>query len=541
MQTGWLIFISFLFSFTSTLFAQSSSTYQIQFIDKGTYTIQDVSLSPKSLERRKMQNIDLNTRDIPVFDIYIKQVTDLGIQPKFVSRWTNSIFAEISQEQLTLIQSLNCVSHIIQNKQLTSGLTQSHELETISSSYSIAFNKFNNYFFANPQIDQIEGKILHENGYKGKGITIAVFDAGFYKVNEHPVFEKAFLENRIEAGPDFVKGNNELIDYTFSSHGQMVLSTMAGDLDGTYIGTAPDANYILIRTENAPSESIVEEYYWLQAAEYVDSIGVDMINSSLGYTVFDDTLDNHTYEQLNGDYTLITKAADWAAQTGILVVNSAGNSGDSEWYYISAPADGDSVFSIGSVDMDGVSSTFSSHGPTFDGRVKPNVVGHGAGVFVASGQAEYGPTNGTSFSGPIICGMTASLWQYLKTIEPDISNIDVMERIEESASLFPNYNEDYGYGIPNYQSIVPNIIPYIFPDDEIGIYPNPFQSHLVIHYNFKPKDQIEIISSTGQILNTQIISGASLSSYINTEQLPNGIYFIAIKSKDKKHVLKAVK
>lgn len=540
MKTGWLIVLSFFLSFNTSLFAQSMSTYQIELINKGTYTIQDVSLSPKSLNRRQIQGIELNARDIPVFNHYITEITALGIQPKFISRWTNSLYVQLSEVQLSTIESLDFVKQVSLVKKVSSGLTQV-ETEIAYSPYASTSNEFNTYHFSDPQISQIEGKTLHENGYRGKDITIAVFDAGFYKVNEHPVFEKAFLENRIEAGPDFVRGNNELVNYTFSGHGEMVLSTMVGNIDGTYIGTAPDANYILIRTENAPSESLIEEYYWLQAAEYADSIGVDMINSSLGYTLFDDTLENHTYEQMNGDYTLITKAADWAAQTGILVVNSAGNSGAGHWYYIGAPADGDSVFSIGAVDMDGISADFSSHGPTFDGRVKPNVVAHGAGIYVASGLAEYGPTNGTSFSGPVICGMTASLWQYLKTVEPNISNMDIIERVEESANLFPNYDENYGYGIPDYTSIVPDISPYIMPEEDIGIYPNPFQSNLLIHYNFSPKDRIEIISSTGQILNYQIITGSCLSTQINTEQLPNGIYFIAIKTSNKKHILKAIK
>lgn len=537
MRIGWLICISiFLMGLTSSS-AQDISTYQIQFTDKGTYTLKDIKLSPKSLRRRQAQNIKLTQRDIPVFKPYIQSVNNLNVSIQFTSRWSNSIFAHLTPEQLAQLHTLDFVKKVTPTKSVLSDI-----LETKSPQKQISFAlPSSDYGFSDPQITQIEGKVLHENGYRGKDITIAVFDAGFYKVNEHPVFEKAFLENRIEAGPDFVRGNNEIVNYTFSAHGEMVLSTMAGEINGTYIGTSPDANYILIRTEDAASEKLIEEYYWLQAAEYVDSIGVDMINSSLGYTVFDDSSENHTYQQMDGDYTLITQAADWAAQAGILVVNSAGNSGASSWYYIGAPADGDSVFSIGAVNMDGISAAFSSHGPTFDGRVKPNVVGHGEGVYVASGQDQYGPSNGTSFSGPVICGMTACLWQYLKTEEPNISNMDVIERIEESAHLFPNYNEDYGYGIPNYNAIVPDITPYEMPLDEIGVYPNPFHSTLSIHYSFQPNDLIEIYSSTGQIIDVKSISTSCISFLVNTDHLPNGMYIIAIKSKKKNHILKAIK
>lgn len=540
MKTGWFIFFSFLLFSKGNAFAQFTSTYQLEFTDKGSYTFENITLSSKSLARRQSQNIPLSQKDIPVFQAYIQSIQDLQIPILFTSRWANSIFINTSAEQIPILEALHFVKQITPSKHIRSGLSQIYSTPT-SSSYNEVFEPINEYHFSDPQITQIEGKTLHEHGYRGQDITIAVFDAGFYKVNEHPVFEKAFVENRITAGPDFVRGSHENVNYTFSTHGQMVLSTMAGDIDGTYIGTAPDASYILIRTEDAINESLMEEYYWLQAAEYSDSVGVDMINSSLGYTVFDDTLENHTYEQMNGDYTLITKAADWAAETGILVVNSAGNSGGTNWYYIGAPADGDSVFSIGAVDMDGISADFSSHGPTFDGRVKPNVVGHGAGVYVASGQAEYGPSNGTSFSGPVICGMTASLWQYLKSIEPSISNMDVIARIEESANLFPNYDENYGYGIPNYKSIVPDITPNQIPNDDIGIYPNPFHNNISLHYNFNKNDVVEIVSATGQLLYSQLISGKCSSSFINAEHLPSGIYFIAIKSKDKKHILKAIK
>lgn len=540
MKTGCLfIFLNFLFLPLVTS-AQHLSTYQIELLNKGTNTIQDVQLSSKSLKRRQNQQIKLNARDIPVFKPYIQSIGEHQVQLIFTSRWSNSVFIETTPDQIDLIKALPFVKNVSISEEIHSGLTQIPTIDFTPRAKS-AFDGISDYFFADPQITQIEGKTLHTYGYKGDGITIAVFDAGFYKVNEHPVFEKAFDENRIQAGPDFVRGNGELVNYTFSAHGEMVLSTMAGSLNGTYIGTAPEANYILIRTENAPTESLIEEYYWLQAAEYADSVGVDMINSSLGYTVFNDTLENHTYEQMNGDFTLITQAADWAAETGILVVNSAGNSGNSNWYYIGAPADGDSVFSIGAVDMDGISADFSSHGPTYDGRVKPNVVGHGAGVYVASGLADYGPSNGTSFSGPVICGMTASLWQYLKTIEPNISNMEVIKRIEESAHLYPSYNEDYGYGIPNYHNIVPGITPNKLPPEIVGLYPNPFNETITVHQNFIQNDRIEIYSSTGQLLAQKDIQNICESSSISTTHLPKGVYFIAIQAKSKNNVLKAIK
>ena len=540
MQKTWFLFLSIFLSQQFYVLAQQLQTYRIEFSDKGSYTYNDVQLSAKSLLRRTTQDIELNHRDIPVFADYINAVSTFQIEIIFASRWSNSLFVKSTPDQIAQIKQLPFVNKVARSKKIQSTNTDVSPTN-FHLNHTTKFGAVKDYGFSDPQITQLEGKILHQNGYFGEDMTIAVFDAGFFKVNEHPVFKKAFEDNRIIAGPDFVRGHNTLVNYTFSAHGEMVLSTMAGFIEGTYIGTAPEANYILIRTEDAPTEKIIEEYYWLQAAEYADSIGVDMINSSLGYTVFNDTLDNHTYEQMNGDYTLITKAADWAAQTGILVVNSAGNSGASTWYYIGAPADGDSVFSIGAVDIDGISADFSSHGPTFDGRVKPNVVAHGAGVYVASGLDGYGPSNGTSFSGPIVCGMTACLWQYLKTVNPNISNMDIIQRVEESASLYPGNDENYGYGIPDYTSIVPDITPYELPKVELGVYPNPFSNELIVHENFKPGDKLEIYTSSGKLLFHKTIQDLSYSSHITTEDFTPGIYFIAIKSKDKNNVFKAIK
>lgn len=533
-----LILLGFLFQIVSGN-AQSVKHYKILLKDKGDQTISDVQLSEKSLKRRENQNIDLNFTDIPLYQAYLDQIEDLEFEIHRQSKWLNSLYIKTTADSLEILKALDFVKSA-KPIEVYQKRAESISLSTVDHQ-SLPLPNLD-YGFAKPQIVQIEGEELHNYGYQGQGITIAVLDAGFLNVDLHSGFKRAWEKNQITAGPDFVRGGGQTVNFKFSSHGQKVLSTMLAFQPGLYIGTAPKANYVLIRTEDTDSETLVEEYNWLNAAEYADSIGVDMINSSLGYTRFDDSTQNHSYESLDGNQTIITQAADLAAQKGILVVNSAGNSGASSWYYIGAPADADSILSVGAVDRDGVSAAFSSHGPTVDGRVKPNVVGHGQGVYVSKDSNSYHSRNGTSFSGPVICGMTACLWQFLKTKNESISNMEVIKLVEESSHLYPDFNADYGYGIPNYKSILPqDIDPIPLEDQFLGIYPNPFNESLNIYANYKIGDELILISPTGQILESKTIQSKQLFVSFNTYSLSHGIYFVKMIHKGKSNVYKVVK
>jgi len=535
MRQSWLLFLLLILFNQQLVKGQSASRYQIHLSDKGSYTVSDVELSEKSLLRRENQGIELEFSDISIYKSYLDHLIKLGIDIKGQSKWMNCLFVKMNDSDSVKVASLPFVKKVVKGN-LYASKTHTDDFTSVHSSILPYYN----YGLAKAQISQLEGEILHNKGYQGQGMTIAVFDAGFNQVNEHSGFKKAFENQLITAGPDYVLGI-EKIQYKHSNHGKSVLSTMLAFSKDRYVGTAPKANYILIRTENASSESLVEEYNWLQAAEYVDSLGVDMINSSLGYTVFDDTTENHTYEELNGDKTPITIAADLAARKGILVVNSAGNSGGSSWYYIGAPADGDSVFTIGSVNSEGMSSTFSSHGLTVDGRVKPNVVAHGEGIYAANGIDDYTPTNGTSFSSPVMCGMTACLWQYLKVENPSTTNMEVIQKIEESAHLYPNFNEDYGYGIPDFKSIVPNISVYLLNDNETGIYPNPFSNIIYLKFSFMKKGRVELVALSGQIVYEESIPDNTLNLTLETEYIPKGIYLLRIHSNSGTKIYKVVK
>jgi hypothetical protein len=292
----------------------------------------------------------------------------------------------------------------------------------------------------------LNGIALHDLGYDGMGMTIAVLDAGFTNTNTIPAFSYLWNNNRILGYKDFVSPQAPNL-FSSHTHGTSVLSTMGAYLPGDMVGTAPQASYWLLRSEDGATEYLVEELNWVSAAEFADSVGADIINSSLGYTTFDNPAQDHTYQDMNGNTTPVTIGADKAVSKGMIVVNSAGNSGGSSWQYIGAPADGDSVFSIGAVNSIGAYVSFSSTGPTSDGRTKPDVVAQGSGTtIINAGTGNVSTGSGTSFSSPVTAGMVSCLWQ----AHPNRRNTEILEAIRQSGSLAGNPDQQLGWGIPNY-------------------------------------------------------------------------------------------
>jgi subtilisin family serine protease len=358
-------------------------------------------------------------------------------------------------------------------------------------------------------------------------MLIAVLDAGFIGANTIPVFQNMINENRLLATHDFVEGDSNV--FAHSSHGTSVLSCMAAQLPGSMIGTAPDASYILLRTEDAGSEFIVEEYNWASGAEYADSAGADVFNTSLGYTTFNDPLYNHTYADMNGDSTVITIAADIAASKGILVVNSAGNSGGTPWNYIGAPADGDSVLTVGAVDSHEVIANFSSHGPSFDGRVKPNVCTQGSGTFLAFDNGTFGYSGGTSFSSPIMAGAAACLWQ----ARPGSNNMQIFHAIEQSADRYNHPDTLYGYGIPDLMRAWTLLNGAQPPSEDavLNVYPNPFSTAFSITF-YTPQTssiRLEIFDAAGKkVYDRQNTAGRYYQSISINNSFAKGVYFLRL-------------
>lgn len=541
--------------------------YFVAFTDKNDspYSFQnpEAYLSERAIERRERYNIPVDIHDLPVNPQYIEAVANIGVEIINPTKWLNGVTifttdpSKISQiESLPFVLSVSKASTIDTNHHEEHYLDEfslnkpgqmneiinnaAQELTTLKNSTTL------NYGLGYGQINQINGIPLHDDGFQGQGMVIAVLDAGFSYTNVMTAFDTLFLNGRILGTHDFVDGGTNV--FQGSTHGTSVLSTMGANLPGQLIGTAPQASYYLLRTEDSETEYIIEEYNWASGAEYADSAGADIINSSLGYIGFDDPSQSHIYEHMDGNTAPSTIAADRAMSRGMIVVNSAGNSGNSSsWPWIGAPADGDSVFSIGAVDANGMIAGFSSIGPTYDGRLKPNIVARGSDAVVASTNGGTATASGTSFSSPIIAGMTACLWQ----IDPEMNNISVLTAIQNSGSLANNPNNQYGYGIPDYNQarIVLSAFQHglaTHPGD-LTVFPNPFQDELSVLYNSSDTHSvtIQLFDLTGRKLHEQkfssVIIGLNPLVLKQLSGLNQGFYMVKIVADDKVYSQKVLK
>lgn len=535
------------------LSAQVSPTkYWVQFIDKAgsPYSINSPEefLSAKAIERRQKQNIAIKENDLPVNPNYVDSVVSKGVQALYCSKWLNGMVVYTTDS--SLIDQINALPFVQGTRPVAKKPkpdSNNHKFGTPKSLDGIVpdFSK-GAYGDALNQIDMIGGLPLHEQGYRGEGMVIAVLDAGFDNVNELAVFDKMFAEGRWLGGKDFVDGDNDIFGH--HGHGTNCLSIMAADLENEMIGTAPDASYWLLRTEDGGSEYLIEEYNWVAGAEFADSVGADIISSSLGYTTFDDSTHDHSYANMDGNTTPITRGADIAASKGILVVNSAGNSGSNSWYYIGAPADGDSVLAIGATDEFAIYVDFSSKGPSYDGRVKPNVVAKGFQTTIVNvGDGVIIRGNGTSFSCPVISGMAACLWQANRTK----TNMEVFQAIEESAAHYDDPNEFYGYGLPNFSwanMLLKGIKPSDITQSElITVGPSPFDDGFTSSF-YSAEAQWAIIQLTdmnGHLFVNEpcdlLYGGYYETTITGLQSLSQGVYVLAIITRDKTYYRKLFK
>lgn len=453
-------FISVCFFFFTTVGNAQYSRYIIRFINKnGTpYTLSNPAayLSAKAIERRTKQKIPLDSTDLPVSPAYLESVRSIpGVTVLNKSNWLNQICIRTTDPAaLAKINSLpfvNTAFPIAARVYTESSNRIKAEPFTASplrmNSTNSALENDYNYGNTFDQVHLHAGEFLHNHKLTGQGIAIAVFDGGFFGYKTNPAFDSVRLQNRISGEWDFVA--NEQSVHEDDAHGMYCLSIMAANRPGLMVGSAPKANYYLFRTEDAGSEYPVEEQNWAAAAERADSLGADMISSSLGYDDFDDPSFNHTYAQRNGNVSIVTRAADLAAKKGMIVMNSAGNSGNSsgESKYISCPADGDSVVAVGAVDRNGNIAAFSSWGPNGGGKLKPNIVSLGQGTTIAGTNGNPVTGNGTSFSNPNMAGLIACLWQAF----PDLTNMEIIDAVQKSAHKYNNPDDRFGYGIPDFK------------------------------------------------------------------------------------------
>jgi serine protease AprX len=375
---------------------------------------------------------------------------------------------------------------------------------------------------------------FHKLGYTGKGVTIALMDVGYYKVDSFAAFDSLWKNNQIKYWYDFV--DNDSTVFNAGSHGMSVLSLIGGNIPDSLVGAAPDANFILMRTEDEATEKHIEEFNWIRAMEKADSLGADIIHSSLGYSLFDTLEGDYTYFDMDGKSTFITRATDEAFKRGMFVTNSAGNSGEQPWKYITAPCDGKFVLCIGAVDSNEVKAGFSSFGPSADNRVKPEVMAMGAKATIINGQGYVATGNGTSFSGPIMAGFVACL----KQAHPKVENYRLYLAIIQSADRYSTPDSAYGYGIPNIlraDSILKVMATIKTPQKtKIRIYPNPGVAMPFIESDTRI-DQYEIIDGLGKVIY-QWQNGEAENKLIH---LDNGVYTIAVTSMNSTSLHKWVK
>ncbi len=501
-----LLFVSvFIYQFS----ALAQNQYLVVFKDKAnsTYSVNKPKefLSERSIQRRAKQKIAITERDLPPNTAYLAELSKAGAKVLFKSRWLNAALIETNNATLDKILKFSFVKGLegagdIRNARLNTDAG----FKTKKDKFAVEHIADNG--LSQTQLAMLGADKLHQRGFKGEGMLIAVLDAGFLNANNLTFFKDLYAENRVVGTYDFVA--NEKSVYEDDNHGTRVLSCMAAYEDGKIVGTAYKASYLLLRTEDTASETRREEANWLFGAEMADSVGVDVINSSLGYTTFDDPRQDYKRADLNGDRALATRAADWAAQAGILVVTSAGNEGNDSWKYIGTPADADSVIAVGAVSASRVIASFSSYGPSADGRVKPELAAMGQSTLVGGANNIVVNSNGTSFASPLLAGFAASFWQAY----PEFNNMQIRDFLIRSASQYESPDDRLGYGIPNFEKAaqlaeLEQLITVIKKESrDVAVFPNPFNEKTgavkvwILKDNAGKNFEFNLVDLTGKVI-----------------------------------------
>ena len=524
----------------------ATNIYWVQFTDKNNspYSIDNPSeyLSQRALDRRARLNIEIDEYDLPVNPQYLQAVSDCGAQLLNPSKWLNGVsIYTTSQSVVDAINALEFVE-VVRN---CPSFPDAHrdkmiwlENEMKGTAKPVETRDF--YGGAHDQVYQLKVNELHDMGYDGSGVVIAVLDGGFRGADQHPTFDNMRAEGRLLGVRDFVFGSTSV--YTQSSHGTSCLSTMGAYDPNNMVGTAPKASYYLFHTEDGEGENIVEEYNWVSGAELADSLGADICSTSLGYIDFDMPQWDHPIEHFDGHTAPMTVGAEIAASRGMVCMNSAGNEYDG-YCTLGIPADAEHILTVGAVDANGYRADFSSVGPTYDGRIKPDVMAMGEGTYVAgnpSGWGVYYNGNGTSFSNPVLAGAVACLRQ----ARPYASVQEICDAVRMSGDHVNNPDNHYGYGIPNFVAALEmlGVEEVAMEENEIlNVYPNPSNGnvHVVLNDDF---DGITIYGMTVYGVTGSVVCNVmnvnELESVLN--ELSSGVYTIKISAENGSQVLKFV-
>ena len=506
--------------------------FYIQLKDKknSPYSLTNPSayLSKRAIDRRAYYFIPVDSTDLPVSPAYQSQITNLGIHIHCRSKWLNGLTVLVPDTSvISQLRSLSFVKYV----QYT-GITEENKAAGIARKRNKAMNF--DYGAATTQINQLNGSTLHDHGFRGENIHIAVLDAGFLNVDQNPAFDSLRMENRLLGTKDCVNPASDI--FSEDAHGAYVLSSMTANIPGKYLGTAPKASYLLIRTEAADDEYLCEPDFWVSGIEYADSAGVDLATTSLGYTQFDDSTMNYTYADMNGKTARASIAATMAFNKGIMLLNSAGNDGNKSWHYIGVPADAEGVIAVGSVSKSGSPSSFSSFGPSYDNRIKPELCAMGSSsslVYFADSLVVTG--SGTSFACPILAGMTACYLQAAKAKMPSHTLSLLRKHLNESGNLYSEPTAQMGYGIPDFAKAY-NAINYTSVDN----IRNDLRVKLLVN-STENKLKIRIPDYTSSLSNAQLViyslAGqpvlrAKLNSWsedFDISALNTGIYLLTIQ------------
>lgn len=499
--------------------------YVVYFFDKqhSTYSVQRPQefLSTKALERRSKFHIALDTTDLPISEVYLDSVKNTGAQIRQCSKWLNYCVAIVPSDSiLHQIQQLSCVDTTVLCKKIT---VPSPLRSVLKQPTSIDTMYYNTSFMQNNMLNVPQ---IHDLGFLGDSIKIAILDAGFTYANTETAFDSLRAYDRLTPIYDFVDMDTTL--FHGNIHGTQVLSTMGGQMPRSFVGSAPKAHFYLFRTEDALTEWPIETDNWVSAAEKADSLGIDLITSSLGYYSFDDDSLSYSWTDLDGQTSRVSRAAEMAVQKGIFVVNSAGNEGNKTWHYITVPSDADDVLCVGAVDSQESYAYFSSTGPSADGRIKPDVVALGQEAVVMGQGSTPLLANGTSYSTPITAGMVACLLQAF----PNQAPIDLVQIIRETSSQYATPDSLKGYGVPDALAVYNYLQTTTLDSDEPQVAPDLFfsSSDYTIYFNNTCEAHEALVyTMMGQRVIHQKSAESKLTQ-VSLTNLPQGLYIVQYKA-----------
>lgn len=532
--------LTFLLIFVGAAAMAEVNRYMVFFRDKTgsiySTALPNQFLSQRAIDRRIQQDILITDQDFPVNASYVQGISGVGAEVFYTTRWMNGVLVQCDAALVASIENLPFVARVEfvapNEKLLSSGRLKSNQ-KTKGPKSAVK---------TQAQLQLIGLDEMQASGYKGEMIHIGIFDSGFQGVNITAPFQDIFAENRIDlvVSKDFVYNAPDIFQY--DEHGTEVFSIIAAYQEGDFTGGAYAANYQLYVTEDVNTEYRIEEYNWLFAAERADSAGVDVINSSLGYYDFDDTAMNYPKSAMDGKTTVVSQAAQWAADRGIVVVCSAGNEGNIAWQIITAPADAMDVLAVANVNSVGQRAGSSSIGPSADGRIKPDVAAMGVNTSVITPNGSISNVSGTSVSSPLVTSLVAGLWQRY----PELSNKELMEAIRKSASQANAPDNLLGYGIPDFRAVV-NYLEQRPQEKVFEVYPNPILSDTFTIRPFDPNQitscRVELLSSQGQVVYTMEanFSWLNRTATVNLSPVRAGLYYLRIWWGEKRYIYKMIK